>query len=617
MSLGKKGAVLLWAMVLLVSIASVGVASVAAAGEAADWPQFQKDENNNGYTYEEAPLGVNFAWRANLSAAIDVEPLVVGDSVIVYAMGNVIHSLNKTTGVHEWTSADLGTGSYTLSTPTYGVDNNTIYAVAQGGATGTTLYAINASAGNEIWHVSIKKPDGTTAETGQPNTPVLFYNNSTTSLDDDVVCFGTWSGENSAGTYYIYDAADGSPIYNRTSTHTRGYYWAGAAPINQRYIVYGEDSGYLTAVDLWSSSVSDEESIGVNDRIRSSVNWCPTNSTYGYLFFTSRSGAYLHKVGFDASTGTFTDESHSNDIHYSTSTPTITGGRVYVGGGNFSTGHAALLCMNESDVSQSPWAYEPNGAVQSSPAVSIQNGVPYAYFTTNCKDGQFYCVKDDVSSGDLQWSFATLETGRTRKSGAWDIWLGAQLQGVAISDNWVYGGNDGGAFYGLSNVTPKAYRYQNDTKPPETFDVPAIEFTEEEYAKIRVDDGVYQNDTSDSQYAAHRFNFSIDTPVANVTMINATWVGIGGHEDPGSDQGATLYIWDSSSGVSGEYEPLDTSTSGAVITLTGGVVTATPSDYINSGNVTVLVEQNSAGDPDEGYLSWIKTDYVKLILTVQ
>lgn len=606
--MGDNSVVLIWGMVLLVSIAAVGVASVAAAGEAADWPQFQKDENNNGYTYEEAPLGVNFAWRANLSAAIDVEPLVVGDSVIVYAMGNVIHSLNKTTGVHEWTSADLGTGSYTLSTPTYGVDNNTIYAVAQGGATGTTLYAINASAGNEIWHVSIKKPDGTTAETGQPNTPVLFYNNSTTSLDDDVVCFGTWSGENSAGTYYIYDAADGSPIYNRTSTHTRGYYWAGAAPINQRYIVYGEDSGYLTAVDLWSSSVSDEESIGVNDRIRSSVNWCPTNSTYGYLFFTSRSGAYLHKVGFDASTGTFTDESHSNDIHYSTSTPTITGGRVYVGGGNFSTGHAALLCMNESDVSQSPWAYEPNGAVQSSPAVSIQNGVPYAYFTTNCKDGQFYCVKDDVSSGDLQWSFATLETGRTRKSGAWDIWLGAQLQGVAISDDWVYGGNDGGAFYGLSNVTPAAYGYQVDASPG--CSDPNVEFSPADYAKIRVDDyDLAESVTNAPDYfAAQRFNFSIETPVANVTAINVTWVGKGEQND---EDGASLYIYDF---TSGGYEFLQASgDTPDKVTLTGEI-TSNASNYISSGNVVIQARQNSQQSGD--YTSSIETDYVKVIITV-
>jgi len=606
--MGDNSVVLIWGMVLLVSIAAVGVASVAAAGEAADWPQFQKDENNNGYTYEKAPLGVNFAWRANLSAAIDVEPLVVGDNVIVYAMGNVIHSLNKTTGVHEWTSADLGTGSYTLSTPTYGVDNNTIYAVAQGGATGTTLYAINASAGNEIWHVSIKKPDGTTAETGQPNTPVLFYNNSTTSLDDDVVCFGTWNGENSAGTYYIYDAADGSPIYNRTSTHTRGYYWAGAAPINQRYIAYGEDSGYLTAVDLWSSSVSDEESIGVNDRIRSSVNWCPTNSTYGYLFFTSRSGAYLHKIGFDASTGTFTDESHSNDIHYSTSTPTITGGRVYVGGGNFSTGHAALLCMNESDVSQSPWAYEPNGAVQSSPAVSIQNGVPYAYFTTNCKDGQFYCVKDDVSSGDLQWSFATLETGKTRKSGAWDIWLGAQLQGVAISDDWVYGGNDGGAFYGLSNVTPAAYGYQVDASPG--CSDPNVEFSPADYAKIRVDDDDLAESVTNAPdyFAAQRFNFSIETPVANVTAINVTWVGKGEQND---EDGASLYIYDF---TSGGYEFLQASgDTPDKVTLTGEI-TSNASNYISSGNVVIQARQNSQQSGD--YTSSIETDYVKVIITV-
>lgn len=600
--LGGKGAVLLWGMVLLVLMAVAGVATVAAAGQPADWSQFQKDENNNGYTYEKAPLGVNFAWRTVFPGAIDTEPLVVGDSVIVHVMGNVIHSLNKTTGVQKWESIDFGTGSYALSTPAYGVDNNTIYAVAADTG-GTKLYAFNASTGNEIWHVSVKKPDGTTAETGQPNTPVLFYNNSTTSLNDDVVCFGTWSGDSAAGTYYIYGATDGSSIYNRTSNHTRGYYWAGAAPINQRYIVYGEDSGYLTAVDLQSKSFSDEKSIG-NDKIRSSVAWCPTNSTYGYLFFTSRSGAYLHKVGFNANTGKFTNAYNSNDIHFSTSTPTVTGSRVYVGGGNFSTGHAALLCINESNVSESHWAYDPNGAVQSSPAVSIQGNDKYAYFTTNCQYGRFYCVKDNGSSGVKQWDFPTLEDGKTS---GW-TWLAAQLQGVAISDNWVYGGNDGRAFYGLSNVTPKAYRYQVGGSPG--CSDPNNEFTAANYTKIRVNDDIYAEDQTDTAgfYAAHRFNFSIETPVANVTAINVTWVGKGLQSD---ENGASLYIYNF---ASGGYTRLQNSgDTPNKVTLTGEI-TSNASNYISSGNVVVQARQNSEQSGTDR--SYIKTDYVKVIITV-
>lgn len=603
--LGGKGAVLIWSMVLLLLMAVAGVAS--------DWPRFQKNETNVGYTTDAAPLGVNFAWRAPTASAVDVVSVVGGNNVFVLAKGNSVYSINKTTGVRNWVVTSLNTGGNALSTPAYDKYNNTLYVATAGSSSNAKLHAINASNGNIIWSVNVKKHDGSN-ENGQPNTPVLFYNNSTSTLTDDVVMFGTWA---SPGTYYCYNAATGDPAWNRTSTNTKGYYWAGAALIG-KYAVYGDDNGNLTSVEWdnyrnWNVTNADELDTGSGE-IRSSISWKATNATYGYLFFTNRTGYKQTKLGFSTSTGKFNQLDWSaNYTRYSTSTPTVYDDNEYVGGGNFSTGGNALLNVNVSNMSNQHWAYLPNGAVQSSPAVSIQNGVPYIYFTTNCQYGRFYCVKDNDTSGVLQWNFTTLEDGKVDPVTHW--WLSAQLQGVAISDNWVYGGNDGGYTYGLSNVTPKAYKNQSSAKPPTVCNDPNTEFTATEYAKIRVLDGVYQSDSSASQYAAHRFNFSIDTPVANVTMINVTWVGIGYNENSTPNNGATLYIWNS--GVSGGYEQLDTSTSDEVITLTGGVVTATPSDYINSGNVTVLVEQNSAGDPDEGYLSWIKTDYVKVILTVQ
>ena len=608
MSLGDKGAVLLWGMVLLVLIAAVGVASVAAAGEAADWPQFQKDENNNGYTYEEAPLGVNFAWRAELSGAIDVEPLVVGDDVIVFVRGNYVYSLNKTTGVQNWKSIQLGSGFYTLSTPAYGVDNNTIYAVADyTGATASKLYALNATTGEEIWNVSVKRPDGTTEEIYAPYTPVLFYNNSTSlNLDDDVVCFGTWSNENTVGTYYVYNAADGSPIWNRTSTHNRGYYWAGAAPINQRYIVYGGDDGYLTAVDLQALDVSDEEYIGTG-RIRSSVTWCPINETYGHLFFTNRTNAKVTKIGFDASTGDFIEDSCSRNIHFSTSTPTVIGDRVYVGGGNFSTQNNSMICLHKSNMSQEYWTYEPDCSVYSSPAVSIRDSDKYVYFTTNCKNGSFYCVND--SSEDLQWKFTTLEYGTTSGPNGTGTWYSAQLQGVAISDGWVYGGNDGGYTYGLSNVTPGAYGYEVGEDP--NCGEPNNEFPPAYYAKIRVLDGdrAVNVTMNDDCYAAHRFTFCGIPSASNVTMINVTWAGVGHQDD--DDNGADLYICNTTSGA---YEFLqDGGTTDDEVVLTGGI-TSDISNYIQSGCITVMAKQKGTHSVSDR--SWIETDYVNLIITV-
>ena len=601
--LSNKDAVLLWSMVLLVSMASVGAAS--------DWPQFQKNETNFGCTDDKAPLGVNFAWRAPTNSAVDVVPVVGDDSVFILPKNNYVYSVNTTTGVRNWrtsTALNTGTGPWTnaLSTPAYDEGNNSLYVATAG--TNARVHAINATTGATIWNISIKKHDGNN-EDGQPNTPVLFYNNSTASLLDDVVIFGTWKSNNR--TYYCYNATNGDPIWNRTSTHSKGYYWAGAALIDD-YLVYGENSGYLTSVE-WKNVTNDnvwtedEVNIGNNKAIKSSIAWNATNATYGHLFFTNSSGYKLTKIGFSTSTGDFNPSDWSNNhTRYSTSTPAVYDGRVYVGGGNFSTGGSSLLCINESDTSEQYWAFAPNGAVQSSPAVSIQDGDAYIYFTTNCKNGSFYCVKDNGSSADEQWNFSTLETGET--SGEW--WFGAQLQGVSISDNWVYGGNDGGYVYGLSNTTPDAYRKQNNTRPPTTCDVPDIEFTATQYANIRVDDEDRQDDETDAagNFAAHRFNFSIDTPVANVTAINVSWTGIGNHDN--LTAGANLSIWNFTSGA---YELLQSGpTNSNEVTLAGNR-TSGISSYINSGNITVLAQQKSAQSGNNP--SYIETNYVKVIIT--
>ena len=166
-------------------------------------------------------------------------------------------------------------------------------------------------------------------------------------------------------------------------------------------------------------------------------------------------------------------------------------------------------------------------------------------------------------------------------------------------------------FTGTPGEDAWAFRKENNSKPPSTCDVPNTEFSSTYYGYIKTDNGVYQTDSSLAQYAAHRFNFSIDEAAADIEKINVTWNGRGYRSNPsaGGDDGATLYIWKEGTG----YEQLDTTDSGDEVTLTGGV-TSSISNYINSGNVTVLVEQNTAGGGSTTR-SYIRTDYVKLVIT--
>lgn len=117
-------------------------------------------------------------------------------------------------------------------------------------------------------------------------------------------------------------------------------------------------------------------------------------------------------------------------------------------------------------------------------------------------------------------------------------------------------------------------------------------------AKITADDAdSYTTDTEvDKEKAAHRFVFDLSEDAADIEKLAFTWDGTSSYSDGSADQGATTYIWDGTS----------------YATLTGDI-TSDISDYVVSGDVTVLVEQNTASDGDEK--SSLSTDYVKLVVT--
>ena len=154
-----------------------------------------------------------------------------------------------------------------------------------------------------------------------------------------------------------------------------------------------------------------------------------------------------------------------------------------------------------------------------------------------------------------------------------------------------------------------AFKDEIGANPPNGNGVPDEEFSSTEYGYIEADDEDEQTDDSDSNgnYAAHRFNFSISEDPDDISEINVTWHGKGWHDSsPESTyDGAYLYIWNGS----GYEELANNSGDDGWVYLTGVNVTAA-SDYINSGNVTVLVVQKSP--QTRGKYSNIETDYVRV-----
>ena len=614
--MNEKGLALLLSAILVISMVAVMPAI------ASDWQQFQKDEVNIGRTDDSAPLGVNYGWRVFthtdqwMAAGIGVTPIIADGKVFVIDAQGYAWAFYPENGTKIWNrSLHSGNRKFELATPAY-ADGTVFFATNNDGH----IYALYAANGSIKWHNSSLPKVGSYT---QLNTLITYAN--------DRIYVGSWnsSGEKN-GTYYCLYAANGTVAWNRSANTGQGYYWSGAAVIGD-YLVYGDLASNVTSVYKINGTTKDEINITKNaaeggvsfnksnaSAILSSIAYVPHNDTAGFIYFTSGdypgrywpTGGYAWKIGINKSTGEFFDEGWSTNWidGGSTSTPSVYDGRVYVGIGG-STWHeedADFYCLNASDGNDTKWTFTPNGIVQSSPALSIQNGDPYIYFTTNCQNGRAYCLN---KSGSEVWNFTTFEAGGSG---------GHILQGAAISNGWIYFGNDGGYLYGLSNVTPDAFEGQVSSKPPSAANDPSGAIGS--YSAISTDDGTYEpyQTTSNNNYAAQRFNVSIDQAATNISTINVTWNGKGWHSaSSGLKNGTHLYMYNF---TAGSYRQLNSTTSGADVDLTGSVSTTLGiSNYISSSNVTVLVEQKekqtSSGPPSGRGNSHIETDYVRVIVT--
>jgi outer membrane protein assembly factor BamB len=145
----------------------------------------------------------------------------------------------------------------------------------------------------------------------------------------------------------------------------------------------------------------------------------------------SQATGYVWKVGFED--GRFIDDGWSSRIGFSTSTPVIHGGRVYVGQGGHEHSSGNLTCLNDSN-GEMIWQYVVPKGVKSSPALSTNNDGVYIHFTTAVSGGSLYCLRDCGDSAALAWAYNPPDDGYI-------------LQGAAISDGLVYFGTGGGYVY--------------------------------------------------------------------------------------------------------------------------------------------------------------------------
>jgi outer membrane protein assembly factor BamB len=401
-----------------VLVALLALACLAGVSAADGWHQFQKDALNTGATPDAAPRSdPELVWGAfthtsTWSGGIDVSPIIAGNLVYIYDVNGTLQAFNKTDGTPIWRN-ETSVG-FQSSTPAYG--NGKIFVASNIG----DMYAFDATTGEQLWkeHVTDRNFE----------CPVTYH-------DHRIYAGEGLSGGVTTKYYYCY-GENGNELWKHATDNTAGFLWCGASVV-ENYLVYPVHEGRLISVYLENGTLKDEIDLksGLSfsrsdlGRIRASVSYHD-----GYVYTTSEKSqtiGYVWKVGFED--GRFVDRGWSSLIGFSTSTPVIHDGRVYVGQGGHEHPSGNLACLNDSN-GELIWKYAVPKGVKSSPALSIGDDGVYIYFTTAVSGGSLYCLRDCGISAALAWKYNPPDDGYI-------------LQGAAISDGLVYFGTGGGYVY--------------------------------------------------------------------------------------------------------------------------------------------------------------------------
>ncbi|MEE0612722.1 MAG: DUF4430 domain-containing protein [Collinsella stercoris] len=396
------------------------------------WPGYASGSNTEAAT----PTGeVKESWVSSIKDSADwatnvSDPIYVGSYVYI-AAGAKLLQIDPATGKTVREGA--------LAAP---IDSIARMVYADGVVvvplSGGRLQALTADALTTVW-VTAKLPAN---EQGGEQQSL-----STLIVKDGCVYFGTAAADlsDSYGGYLVcVDIKTGSAKW-KTENADAGYYWAGAAAIGS-LLVMGDDTGFVYAVDS-QQGTRVGEGLDLGARVRSTVVADPDGST---VYVVTVDGV-LHKVRVGAD-GELSEAGKVQFASASTGTPTLAGGRLYVGGqlvqgssggqarcGVLAVIDAKTLQVEHSITSADGTALEGSN-VMSAPVVSTQGGATYVYFTANSLPGGVYRYR----VGD-----ATASRIYTPSEDKQNYCMGSITVGP---DGSLYYVNDSGALFAIAGV---------------------------------------------------------------------------------------------------------------------------------------------------------------------
>jgi outer membrane protein assembly factor BamB len=377
---------------------------------ASDWPMFKKDASNSGITSDQVPYDPVIMWSADIQR-METTPIVSSGLIYALAGNGSVYAVELETGDLRWQS-QLEGWVYQMSS--LASSGEKIFAATDSGL----LAAFDAKTGQMLW-----KRDTTDKRFESPLNCI-----------DGRLFLGEGSAYGTGQKRFFCFDENGNECWN-VSRSTKGYQWCGACEAGD-YLVFGQNDGILLSVKRSSGEVVDELNLSDSTRLSFSQQEpgrvrASAAFSEGSIYITSELSAevgFAWKIGLSNGTGRFEDRGWSSPVGFSTSTPSVYNGRVYLGVGEH--GHSgALVCLNASS-GDLIWSYPVEAGVKSSPALSTAGKRPRILFTASQVNGSVYCLEDVGGWGELLWRLDPPDDGYI-------------LGGVAISDGRLYFGTEG------------------------------------------------------------------------------------------------------------------------------------------------------------------------------
>jgi len=387
----------------VLAAAAVLIALTVSGAPAQDWPTFHHDPALSGYTDSTAPDTSYLLWTYDTGAPVFSSPAVADGILYIGSLAGNLYALNANTGSLIWSYAARGE---IRSSPA--VAEGKVYFLSTDGV----FHAVDAATGGLVWSV------------GGMGGPWSW---SSPAVHDGRVFVAA-----SNGWVHSLDAATGAPAWstfiganpNGPIAVANGKVYSGTHNMdasNPTLVALDEVTGAV--VWIYDHIAWHPPTVGmINSNGVAVVDGDEDGDLEVYFGIVTWEGTGNEAIALDEATGA---EIWTQNLKgWSTSTPAVHNGRVYMGSDDHN------IYALDAETGDYVWSFPTGAAVWSAPAVA--DGKVFA----GSLDHTLYAL--DEATGDLIWSYYTSVSR---------IW-----GSPAVADGKVFVGSENGKVYAFGPI---------------------------------------------------------------------------------------------------------------------------------------------------------------------